>query len=121
MVQRTLASFKDGSFGWMGWSPDGTRAAIVHTAGNDQMAADVYVFNMADGVLSQVYRGQNIGGMAFSPDGGMLVIQDDDPSGRHIFTVDLDSLEQRLVRPPTSGWMSGGWRRPGSLKGELDS
>ena len=115
VVQRSLASFKDGSFGWLGWSPDGTRAAFVHTAGNEPMGADVYVFNMADGVLSQVYRGQTIGGLAFSADGGMLVIQDDDPSGRHLFTVDLDSLEQRLVQSPNVGldewWLSPSWQQ----------
>ena len=114
VVQRTLASFKDGSFGWMGWSPDGTRAAFVHTTDTEPMAADVHVFNMADGVLSQVYRGQTIGGLAFSPDGGMLVIQDDDPTGRHLFTVDLDTLEQRLVQSPNVGldewWLAPSWQ-----------
>ena len=31
VVQRSLASFKDGSFGWLGWSPDGTRASPLCT------------------------------------------------------------------------------------------
>ena len=81
------------------------------------MAADVYVFNMADGILSQVYRGQTIGGLAFSPDGRMLVMQDDEPTGRHLFTVDLDTLEQRLVQSPNvtldEWWLAPSWQPAG--------
>ena len=113
VVQRTLASFSDGSLGWLGWSPDGSRFAFVHTGKNDRITAEVYVYTMMDGVLSQVYGGQNIGGLAFSPDGGTLAIQDDDPTGRHIFTVNLDTLEQRLVQSPNVGldewWLAPSW------------
>jgi len=98
----------------MDWSPDGARVAFVHMGDPSQDTADVYVFNLADGVLSQVYRGQNIGGLDFSPDGGMLVVQDDDPTGRHLFTVDLDSLDQRLVQSPNVGldewWLAPSWQ-----------
>jgi Tol biopolymer transport system component len=118
VIQQTLAAFKDGSPGWLTWSSDSTRIAFVHMGSDSQMnVADVYAFNRADGILTQVYRGQNIGGLAFSPDGRMLVLQDDEPTGRHLFTIDLDTLVQRLVQTPNvtldEWWLAPSWQPAG--------
>ena len=115
VVQQTLASFNGGSLGWLTWSPDGSRFAFVRSSEDlPGSGTDVYVYNMLDGLLSQVYRGQTIGGLAFSPDGSTLVIQDDDPTGRHLFVVDLDTFQQRLVQSPNVAldewWLAPSWQ-----------
>jgi WD40 repeat protein len=113
VVQRTLASFSGGSPGWVSWSPDGSRFAFVRTI-DDLTSADVYVFSMLDGLLSQVYRGQTIGGLAFSPDAGSLVVQDDDPTGRHLFVIDLQTFDWRMVQAPNLAldewWLAPSWQ-----------
>jgi hypothetical protein len=56
----------------------------------------------------------SIAEVVFSPDGMYLLFQDDDTVGRHIFVVDLSTLEQRKLQVPNLSmewwWLAPSWR-----------
>ena len=66
--------------------------------------------------LQQVYHSNlgSINELIFSPHGQYLLFQDDDAAGRHIFTIDLSTLEEHMVQVPNLPldwwWLAPSWR-----------
>ncbi len=109
-----LGVFQGGSINPVIWSPDGARLAFGHVV-NPPENQDVYVVNRDGSGLSQVYRGNAVSTLAFSPDGGSLLIQDNDVTGRHIFLIDLASLDQHMLQAPGLPldwwWLAPSWQK----------
>ena len=67
--------------------------------------------------LRQVYHSTagSIMDVNFSPDGNYLLVQDDDATGRHLFVIDLSTMEKRLVQIPNIPldwwWLAPSWRK----------
>jgi hypothetical protein len=114
---RDLATFQNTSIYPMVWSRDGASLAFAVTKGPDLASGqDVYVVGMDGRGLQQVYHSSfaSIGAIIFSPDGNYLLFQDDAAAGRHIFVVDLLTLEQRRLQIPNLPldwwWLVPSWR-----------
>jgi hypothetical protein len=115
---RDLATFQNTSIYPIVWSPDGARLAFVALAnGSDPISGqNVYIIDSDGRGLQQVYhsRSASIADIVFSPDGNYLLFQDDDAAGRHIFTVDLATLQQHLLQVPGLPldwwWLAPSWR-----------
>lgn len=66
--------------------------------------------------LRQVYHSNSasIADVIFSPDGNYVLLQDDDATGRHIFVVDLSTLEQHMLQAPDLplnwSWLAPSWK-----------
>jgi hypothetical protein len=114
-----LASFTGGTLYPVVWSPDNNRLAFAYytefTQGSDP-TADVYVIDRDGRGLKQVYRGVTVGGVIFSPDGKFLLVSETtSPTGGHLFVVDLETLEQRILQAPglslDNDWSMPSWRR----------
>ena len=78
--------------------------------------ADVYVIDRNERGLKQVYRGVTVGSILFSPDRMYLLINEmTSPTGGHLFVVNLDTLEQRIIQASGLSLDSDGvmpsWRR----------
>jgi dipeptidyl aminopeptidase/acylaminoacyl peptidase len=113
---RELAAFQDAWIFPITWSTDGTSLAFVARAADPATGQDIYVIGQDGRNLRQVYH-SNLGSvnqLIFSPDGRYLMFQDDDAAGRHIFTIDLSTLEQRMLRIPNVPldwwWLAPSWR-----------
>ena len=114
---RDLATFQSGSIYPIIWSPDGTRIAFAKITAFDPInGQDVYIIGRDGLNLQQVYHSAfgSIATIAFSPDGQHLLIQDDDATGRHIYVVNLSTLETRLLQAPGLPldwwWLAPSWR-----------
>ena len=114
----TMASFTGGSLFPIVWSPDNKQLAFAYYTESTQGAqvADVYVINRNGKGLKQVYKGTIVGAILFSPDGRYLLINENSSvTGGRLFTVNLDTLEQRLIQSPgltlDSNWFMPSWRR----------
>jgi dipeptidyl aminopeptidase/acylaminoacyl peptidase len=116
---RELAAFRNTSIYPVVWSPDGARLAFAAlTDATDPVAGqDILIIGSDGRELHEVYHSpmSSIAGLAFSPDGNYLLFQDDDALGRHIFVVDLSTLEQHKLQvsnlPMDSWWFAPSWRR----------
>jgi Tol biopolymer transport system component len=116
---RDLATFQNTSIYPIVWSPDGTGLAFVSlTNGRDPASGqDVYIIESDGRGLQQVYHSPSasIAEIVFSPDGKHLLFQDDDAAGRHIFVVDLATLEQHKLQVPNLPldwwWLTPSWQR----------
>jgi Tol biopolymer transport system component len=101
------------------WSPDGTSLAFASTVNGSDLTSgqDVYMIGSDGRGLQKVYHSSfaSIAEIVFSPDGKFLLLQDDDAAGRHIFTIDLSTLEQRMLQAPNLPldwwWLVPSWRR----------
>lgn len=107
---RDLATFKKSSFYPIVWSPDGTQIAFARLTNDLTMGQDVYMVASDGTNLRQVYHSTaaSITEIVFSPDGKYLLIQDDDATGRHLFVVDLATMEKHMVQIPNlplNWWM----------------
>jgi hypothetical protein len=113
---RDLAAFQIGSIYPIIWSPDGMRIAFARIDSQPINGQDVYIIGRDGRDLQQVYHSDfgSISAIDFSPDGSYLLIQDDDPTGRHIFVVNLSTLETRLLQAPGLPidwwWLAPSWR-----------
>jgi WD40 repeat protein len=113
---RDLATFQGGSIYPILWSPDGMQIAFARIDSEPINGQDVYIIGRDGRNLQQVYHSamEGITTIAFSPDGQYLLIQDDDPTGRHIYTVNLSTLETRLLQAPGLPldwwWLAPSWR-----------
>ena len=116
---RDLAAFQNTSIYPIVWSPDGTRLAFAtKTNGRGPTSGqDIYVIGSNGRSLQQVYHSASasIADIIFSPDGNYVLLQDDVAAGRHIFVIDLTSLEQHILQAPNLlldwWWLVPSWRR----------
>ena len=99
---RDLAAFQNRTVYPVVWSPDGSSLAFATLGSDLATGQDVYVIDQDGRNLQQIYHSTfaSINNLIFSPDGKYLLFQDDDAAGRHIFIVDLSSLEQRKLHVP---------------------
>ncbi|MBM3126605.1 MAG: hypothetical protein FJZ87_16295 [Chloroflexi bacterium] len=113
----TLVNFTGGSLYPIVWSPDSKWIAFNYfgsfTAGGP--SAEVYLVNRNGGNPSSVYKGTTVGRLVFSPNGRYLLVEETTSiSGGHLFVVDLNTLEQKiLVAPGLStayDWYAPSWR-----------
>lgn len=115
---RELAAFKNTSIYPIVWSPDATRLAFaaLTDASNPTAGQDVLIIGSDGRELHEVYHSPfaSIAQINFSPDGNYLLIQDDDAAGRHIFVIDLSTLEQHMLQVPDLPldwwWLAPSWR-----------
>jgi Tol biopolymer transport system component len=81
------------------------------------MGQDVYMIASDGTNLRQVYHSNagSINDIIFSPDGRYLLLQDDDATGRHLFVIDLSTMEKHLVQIPNIPldwwWLSPSWQK----------
>ena len=114
-----LVSFTGGTLYPIIWSPDNDRLAFAYYTEftqNGNPTADVYVIDRNGRGLKQVYRGVTVGALMFSPDGKFLLISETtSPTGGHLFVVDLETLEQRIIQAPglslDTDWFMPSWRK----------
>jgi hypothetical protein len=114
-----LTSLSGGMIYPIVWSPDSNQLAFAYytdfVQGTDPRA-DVYVVDRRGKDLKQVYQGVTVGGVMFSPDGKYLLINEtNSPTGGHLFMVDLETLDQRILQAPglslDTDWIMSSWRR----------
>ena len=114
-----LASFTGGSLYPIVWSQDSKRLAFVYYMDyvqNSNPTADVYIINRNGTGLKQVYRGVTVGSILFSPDGNYLLVDETtSPTGGHLFAVNLDTLDRRILQAPglslDTDWYLPSWRK----------
>ena len=113
-----LATFTGGTLYPIVWSPDNRQLAFVYYTEITQSTptADVYIIDRNGKGLKQVYRGTTIGSLMFSPDGKHLLIgESSSATGSRLFTVDLNTLEQRILQSPglslDTDWYMPSWRK----------
>jgi len=113
---RDLAVFQGGSIYPILWSPDGTQIAFARLSSEPINGQEVFVIGRDGRDMKNVYQSAfgSISSIAYSPDGGYLLIQDDDATGRHIYTVNLSTLETRLLQAPGLPldwwWLAPSWK-----------
>jgi hypothetical protein len=112
-----LVSFAGGTLYPVVWSPDGTRLAFAHssTDANFNPLSDVYVIGRDGLGMTQVYKGVTVGRLVFSPEGKYLLVEEtNSPTGGHLFTVNLETLEARILQAPgltlDTDWYAPSWR-----------
>jgi len=114
-----LTSLNGGTIYPIVWSPDSNQLAFAYytdfVQGTDPRA-DVYVVYRRGKGLKQVYQGVTVGGVMFSPDGKYLLVNEtNSPTGGHLFMVDLETLDQRILQAPglslDTDWIMSSWRR----------
>ena len=111
-----LATFHSGSIYPILWSPDSAQIAFTEMAPEPSSEQDVYVIGRDGSNLQQVYRStmDSLTDIVFSPDGQHLLIQDDDATGRHIYVIDLSTLETHMLQAPGLPldwwWLAPSWR-----------
>jgi len=115
-IFRDLAVFQGGSIYPILWSPDGMQIAFARLNSDPLNGQEVFVIGRDGRDMKNVYQSAfgSISSIAYSPDGGYLLIQDDDATGRHIYTVDLSTLETKMLQAPGLPldwwWLAPSWR-----------
>jgi len=116
LVQR-LAEFQDGGIHPLIWSPDGSQLAFGHTSERAPEAnQDAYMVGRDGLGMRQVYSGQTVDNLIFSPDGQYLLVEGSTSTGWRLFVVSIASLERRLLQAPglslTDSWIAASWQSP---------
>ncbi|HSM70387.1 MAG TPA: hypothetical protein VK851_02500 [Anaerolineales bacterium] len=111
-----LIAFSNASIYPLVWSLDGTRLAFAKRSNDLEDGQDIYVIGQNGLNLQQVYHSK-FGGVtefSFSPDGKHLLLSDSDATGQHLFVIDLETLEPKLLQIPNLPldwwWMFPSWR-----------
>jgi Tol biopolymer transport system component len=112
-----IASFAGGSVYPLIWSPDATRVAFAHSSSDASFnpLADVFVVGRDGRGMTQVYKGTTVGRILFSPDGKYLLVEETtSATGGHLFVINLDTLEQKMIAAPglslDTDWYAPSWR-----------
>jgi hypothetical protein len=116
---RELAAFEKASIYPLVWSPDGKQLAFVKMTNDIAMGQDVFTIGTDGHNLQQLYHSDTGGilepGPGFSPDGRFLLFEDNDATGRHLFVIDLSTLENHRLLVPNLPldwwWMAPSWQR----------
>lgn len=113
-----LASFTGGTLYPIVWSPDSSKIAFAYYTEITQgtQTSDIYVIDRDGGTMQQVYRGTTVGAVLFSPDGRYILVNETSSStGGRLFTVNLETFEQRILQSPglmlDSDWYMPSWRK----------
>ncbi len=113
----TIASFAGGSIYPLIWSPDSNLIAFNYYRGfsSGEPTAEVYVVTRAGGNQSLVYKGKTVGRLLFSPNGKYLLVEETNSiSGGHLFSVNLATLEQKILQAPGLStdydWYAPSWK-----------
>lgn len=109
-----IASFQGGIYPVV-WSPDMQRLVFGHEAMADQGPGhDLYLAEVGDGGLKQVYSGMWAQTAVFSPNAASILIAADSAIGEHLFVVSLPSMERRLLQAPglslEESWLAPSWQ-----------
>ena len=113
---RDLAVFQGGSLYPILWSPDGMQIAFARLYSEPINGQEVFIIGRDGRDMKNVYQSAfgSISSISYSPDGGYLLIQDDDATGRHIYAVNLSTLETHLLQAPGLPldwwWLAPSWR-----------
>ena len=112
-----VAAFAGGSLYPIVWAPDSARLAFAHSTTDStlQPVSNVYVIGRDGRGLTNAYQGSTVGRLLFSPDGTHLLVEETTtPTGGHLFIVDLNTLERRLLSAPgltlDLDWYAPSWR-----------
>jgi hypothetical protein len=114
---RQLAAFDKASIYPVIWSPDGKQLAFVKMTSDLAGAQELYTIGVDGHNLQQIYQSDMAGmiGLGYSPDGGYLLSEDSDATGRHLFVVDLSTMEKHMLTVPNIPrawwWMAPSWQR----------
>jgi Tol biopolymer transport system component len=114
---RELGTFASGSIYPLEWSPDGTRLAFAKITNDPAQGQDVYIIDSDGRNLQQVYHSQaaEVDSLHFSPDGRYLLFKDYDATSRHLFVIDLSTMEKHMLMVPNLSldwwWMAPSWQR----------
>jgi hypothetical protein len=80
-------------------------------------AQELYTIGVDGHNLQQVYQSDMAGmiGLGYSPDGRYLLFEDSDATGRHLFVIDLSTMEKHMLNVPDiplDWWsMAPSWQR----------
>jgi len=113
---RDLAVFPSSSLYPILWSPDGMQITFARLYSEPINGQEVFVIGRDGRDMKNVYQSAfgSISSISYSPDGQHLLIQDDDAAGRHIYTVNLSTLETKLLQAPGLPldwwWLAPSWR-----------
>lgn len=116
-TSRNLAAFEKASIYPLVWSPDGTQLAFVKMTNDIAQGQDLYTIGSDGHNLQQVYHSDAAGiiDLAYSPDGRFLLFEDSDATGRHLFVIDLSTMEKHMLMVPDLPldwwWLAPSWRR----------
>ena len=114
---RQLAAFDKASIYPVVWSPDGKQLAFVKTTSDLAGAQELYTIGVDGHNLQQVYQSDMAGmtGLGYSPDGRHLLFEDSDATGRHLFVIDLSTMEKHMLTVPNIPldwwWMAPSWQK----------
>ncbi len=116
---RQLAAFDMASIYPVVWSPDGKQLAFIKMTNDLAQGQDVFTIGTDGHNLQQVYHSETGGiiepGPGFSPDGRFLLFEDSDATGRHLFVIDLSTMEKHMLIVPNIPrdwwWMAPSWQR----------
>jgi hypothetical protein len=113
-----LTRFTGGSLYPIIWSPDAKRLAFVLSSTDAAFnpTAEVYVTGRDGLGLKQVYQGVTVGSLVFAPDGRSLLVEETStPTGGHLFEVNVNTMEQRILSAPglilEANWYAPSWRK----------
>jgi hypothetical protein len=116
-MTRQLAAFDKASIYPVVWSPDGKQVAFVKMTNDIAMGQDLYIIGTNGHGLQQVYHSDTSGmiDLGYSLDGKYLTFEDSDATGRHIFVIDLSTMEKHMLTVPNLPldwwWIAPSWQR----------
>jgi WD40 repeat protein len=114
---RQLAAFDKASIYPVVWSPDGEQVAFVKMTNDIAQGQDLFTIGVDGHNLQQIYHSDTAGmiDLGYSPDGKYLIFEDSDATGRHIFVIDLSTMEKHMLTVPNIPldwwWMAPSWQR----------
>jgi Tol biopolymer transport system component len=114
---RQLAAFDKASIYPVVWSPDGKQLAFVKMTNDLAGSQELYTIGVDGHNLQQVYHSDMAGmiSLGYSPDGRYLLFEDSDATGRHLFVIDLSTMEKHMLTVPNIPldwwWMAPSWQR----------
>jgi WD40 repeat protein len=116
-ITRELAAFEKASIYPLVWAPDGRQLAFVKMTNDITLGQDLYIIGTDGHGLQQIYHSDTSSmiGLGYSPDGKYLIFEDSDAAGRHIYVIDLATMEKHLLAIPNLPldwwWMAPSWQR----------